>query len=126
MPSLINLDSAPVSAEEAETAKKKGQFFQTADGGNAQTQVVQQQQQQQSGSASANQQSSSSSNVAAAAGGAGGSSGGGRKTADDLFADLDREITQQRGDGVIFGIQRHVYTGKSSEGNRFIGNDMLR
>lgn len=127
LPSLINLDSAPVSAEEAETAKKKGQFFQTADGGNAQTQVLTQQQNDSSsasatsaGNAQQQQQQSGSTAVGAAR------LVGGRKSADELFADLEREITQQRGDGVIFGIQRHVYTGKSSEGNRFIGNDMLR
>ena len=89
----------------------------SADGGNAQTQV----QEQQSVS------STSAAAAAATSGSASGTAGGsGKKSADELFADLEREISQQRGDGVIFGIQRHVYTGKSSEGNRFIGNDMLR
>ncbi len=126
LPSLINLDATPISGEEAETAKKKGQFFQTAEGGSAIAQVI----------------SNSSANVSSSGAASGNSPSGnnnnddpsnqqaprlagGKRSAAELFDELEREIVGQRGEGVIFGIQRHIYTGKSSEGNRFIGNDML-
>lgn len=129
LPSLVNLDSTPITAEEAVEALKRGQFYKSTDGASlAQSQSTTIDVAGTGGAASA------ASGAAAAAGGeSGGNSGaigGGKKSAADLFDDLEREITGQRGNGEMFSVpifstQRHVYTGKSSEGNRFIGNSQL-
>jgi hypothetical protein len=137
IPSLVNLDAEPITAEEAETAKTKGQFMQTkkwdipqqpaaaaaaaaadAAGSSSPTTATEKLAQSQAGASpihnpahvSALKQITTEALWKAAAA---------------LFDELEAETTQARGDGAIFTLQRHVYSGKSSEGNRFIGNDVL-
>lgn len=40
-------------------------------------------------------------------------------------SDLFSKLTRERPSGAVYSQQRHFYSGKTSEGNRFIGNDAL-
>uniref|UniRef100_A0A7S1LEF2 Leucine-rich repeat-containing protein 51 n=1 Tax=Neobodo designis TaxID=312471 RepID=A0A7S1LEF2_NEODS len=96
IPTLTTLDADPVSEEEAKTAKERGSFYHT---------VV------------AEQPPATASPAAAEAD----AEGAEEPKKPTRWAEKD----PTRPTEAVFSNQRHFYSGKTSEGNRFIGNDML-
>lgn len=110
LPTLKRLDSTPFSEQEAQEAKEKGKFCRTV--------VAKVEEAPQSNS----EPSGSGSNAAASAQ---------PEDEEDLFAKFEKkkgeakEGAAQSGGGPYFTQQRHFYSGKASEGNRFIKDDVL-
>lgn len=93
VPTLTTIDADVVTEEEADTARTRGQFFQTK-------------------------------TVAAEPPATIGPSGNAAEAPkEDFFKPADRNPNQPA--DAVYSNQRHFYSGNTSEGNRFIGNDLL-
>lgn len=106
LPTLTMLDAQAVSDEEAEQARERGRFMQTRTAAAASAPVA--------GSAPS-AKSDSQPSV--------GSAQPPTNSADDVFKRLAKDQSQPA--EAVLSQQRHFYSGKTSEGNRFIGNDLL-
>jgi hypothetical protein len=93
LPALTMLDASKVSAHEAQQAKERGQFYETA----------------------------KVAKPAEAAPAAAEAEAEPAQPQDDLFKGIDAAKPK----AALFAPQDHFYRGEASEGNRFIGNDML-
>ena len=110
LPTLNKLDAAPFTADEISEAREKGKFLHTAVHKAEEVPVIE-----------AAAASTDSAGAPTATG------GGGADGEEDYFARFDKKQAESdaKPAGPYFTQQRHFYSGKTSEGNRFIKDDVL-
>ncbi len=125
-PTLQYLDAAPFTPKEVETAREKGKFYETATvapkvASNSPTAGARNPSPTQGAEGGADAKATPAGSVVA---------GSQAKKPDDddeedLFAKVVQERDQSNTSGAYFSKQQQFYSGKSSEGNRFIKDDAL-
>ena len=111
VPTLNKLDAAPFTADEISDAREKGKFLHTAVHKAEEVPVI----------IEAAAASTDNAGAPTATG------GGGADGEEDYFARFDKKQAESdaKPAGPYFTQQRHFYSGKTSEGNRFIKDDVL-
>lgn len=127
LPTLKTLDTAKFTDEETAEAKEKGKFFRTAVAKAPTEEGATQQTNANFGRQQAKEETTTAASTAAPATEA--------DEEEDLFAKFEKKKTNAPADPnsqsneatapSYFSQQRHFYSGKTSEGNRFIRDDVL-
>ena len=116
MPMLTYLDAAPFTAKEIETAKEKGKYYQTARPSMPPTAAA---------TSTGNMAKPASNHKLDESSEGGDAKPEKKKDEEDLFAKAVEERETAHSGGAYYSKQQQFYSGKSSEGNRFIRDDVL-